>query len=165
MEIFFLVLSKPFRPFDIAEDRILIFGTGPGMDGSDENSIVKWCGLINEIASKGKRMTYEELCNAVLANQHEWVRLVDRGPKGGGIGIRDDSTFKSCWVDRDDCQRLVRQCWVQSGVWGAMEQVLCSISKCKKELVQWNKRNQSNLREGIQNLQSELSIAFYNDPT
>ncbi|KAK1558378.1 hypothetical protein Q3G72_001698 [Acer saccharum] len=65
--------------FDIAEDRISIFDTGPGMDGSDENSIVK-C-LINEITSKGKRMTYEELCNAVLANQHEWARLVDRGPK------------------------------------------------------------------------------------
>ncbi|KAK1571160.1 hypothetical protein Q3G72_012800 [Acer saccharum] len=27
---------------DIAEDRISIFDTGPGMDGSDENSIVKW---------------------------------------------------------------------------------------------------------------------------
>ncbi|KAL1213001.1 PHD finger protein [Cardamine amara subsp. amara] len=65
-------------------------------------------GLINEIMSKGKRMTYEELCNAVLPhwphlrkhngeryaysshsqavldclrNRHEWARLVDRGPK------------------------------------------------------------------------------------
>ncbi|KAK3229718.1 hypothetical protein Dsin_001599 [Dipteronia sinensis] len=27
---------------DIAEDKISIFDTGPGMDGSDENSIVKW---------------------------------------------------------------------------------------------------------------------------
>lgn len=26
----------------IAENRIEIFDTGPGMDGSDENSIVKW---------------------------------------------------------------------------------------------------------------------------
>ncbi|XP_044486862.1 uncharacterized protein LOC123211940 [Mangifera indica] len=65
-------------------------------------------GLINDIMSKGKRMTYEELCNAVLPhwphlrkhngeryaysshsqavldclrNRHEWARLVDRGPK------------------------------------------------------------------------------------
>ncbi|XP_010529675.1 PREDICTED: uncharacterized protein LOC104806458 [Tarenaya hassleriana] len=64
--------------------------------------------LINEIMSKGERMTYEELCNAVLPhwphlrkhngeryaysshsqavldclrNRHEWARLVDRGPK------------------------------------------------------------------------------------
>ncbi|KAF5477970.1 hypothetical protein F2P56_004573 [Juglans regia] len=65
-------------------------------------------GLINEIMSKGRRMTYKELCNAVLPhwhnlrkhngeryaysshsqavldclrNRHEWARLVDRGPK------------------------------------------------------------------------------------
>lgn len=65
-------------------------------------------GLINEIMSKGRRMTYEELCSAVLPhwpnlrkhngeryayaspsqavldclrNRHEWARLVDRGPK------------------------------------------------------------------------------------
>ncbi|KAG7037193.1 PHD finger protein, partial [Cucurbita argyrosperma subsp. argyrosperma] len=65
-------------------------------------------GLINEIMSQGRRMTYEELCNAVLPhwhnlrkhngeryaysshsqavldclrNRHEWARLVDRGPK------------------------------------------------------------------------------------
>uniref|UniRef100_A0A5B6ZNU3 Zinc finger PHD-type domain-containing protein n=1 Tax=Davidia involucrata TaxID=16924 RepID=A0A5B6ZNU3_DAVIN len=65
-------------------------------------------GLIAEIMSKGNRMTYEELCNAVLPhwpnlrkhngeryaysshsqavldclrNRHEWARLVDRGPK------------------------------------------------------------------------------------
>ncbi|XP_045806472.1 uncharacterized protein LOC123899401 isoform X1 [Trifolium pratense] len=65
-------------------------------------------GLINNIMSKGKRMTYEELCNVVephwpnlrkhngeryayashsqavldcLRNRHEWARLVDRGPK------------------------------------------------------------------------------------
>ncbi|XP_059662126.1 uncharacterized protein LOC132308141 [Cornus florida] len=65
-------------------------------------------GLIAEIMSKGKRMTYEELCGAVLPhwpnlrkhngeryaysspsqavldclrNRHEWARLVDRGPK------------------------------------------------------------------------------------
>ncbi|VFQ59817.1 unnamed protein product [Cuscuta campestris] len=67
-------------------------------------------GLIAEIMSKGERMTYEELCNAVLPhwphlrkhngeryaysshsqavldclrNRSEWARLVDRGPKGG----------------------------------------------------------------------------------
>ncbi|KAL7191014.1 hypothetical protein ACSBR2_023148 [Camellia fascicularis] len=65
-------------------------------------------GLIAEIMSKGKRMTYEELCNAVLPhwpnlrkhngeryaysshsqavldclrNRYEWAQLVDRGPK------------------------------------------------------------------------------------
>ncbi|KAJ1404009.1 Zinc finger, PHD-type [Sesbania bispinosa] len=65
-------------------------------------------GLINDIMSKGRRMTYEELCNAVLPhwhnlrkhngeryaysshsqavldclrNRNEWARLVDRGPK------------------------------------------------------------------------------------
>ncbi|XP_022736063.1 uncharacterized protein LOC111289352 isoform X2 [Durio zibethinus] len=65
-------------------------------------------GLINEIMSKGRRMTYEELCNAVLPhwpnlrkhngeryaysshsqavldclrNRQEWAQLVDRGPK------------------------------------------------------------------------------------
>lgn len=27
---------------DVLEDRISIFDSGPGMDGSDENSIVKW---------------------------------------------------------------------------------------------------------------------------
>ncbi|KAK0581791.1 hypothetical protein LWI29_018072 [Acer saccharum] len=31
---------------DIAEDRISIFDTGPGMDGNDENSIVKWYGIL-----------------------------------------------------------------------------------------------------------------------
>ncbi|CAI0408918.1 unnamed protein product [Linum tenue] len=68
--------------------------------------------LINEIMSKGKRMTYDELFNAVLPhwnnlrkhngeryaysshsqavldclrNRHEWARLVDRGPKPLGI--------------------------------------------------------------------------------
>ncbi|CAH9106550.1 unnamed protein product [Cuscuta europaea] len=67
-------------------------------------------GLIAEIMSKGERMRYEELCNAVLPhwphlrkhngeryaysshsqavldclrNRSEWARLVDRGPKGG----------------------------------------------------------------------------------
>ncbi|KAF8412059.1 hypothetical protein HHK36_000012 [Tetracentron sinense] len=65
-------------------------------------------GLIDEIMSKGRRMTYEELCNAVrphwhtlrkhngeryaysshsqavldcLRNRNEWAQLVDRGPK------------------------------------------------------------------------------------
>ncbi|KAG8382574.1 hypothetical protein BUALT_Bualt05G0091800 [Buddleja alternifolia] len=68
-------------------------------------------GLIAEIMSEGKRMTYEELCNAVLPhwphlrkhngeryaysshsqavldclrNRSEWARLVDRGPKTSG---------------------------------------------------------------------------------
>ncbi|CAN0908958.1 hypothetical protein LINGRAHAP2_LOCUS25558 [Linum grandiflorum] len=79
--------------------------TGPAGGGSIRRTLP---GLINEIMSKGKRMTYEELCNAVLPhwsslrkhngeryaysshsqavldclrNRHEWARLVDRGPK------------------------------------------------------------------------------------
>lgn len=27
---------------DVVDEKISIFDTGPGMDGSDENSIVKW---------------------------------------------------------------------------------------------------------------------------
>ncbi|KAG6407704.1 hypothetical protein SASPL_130706 [Salvia splendens] len=69
---------------------------------------LNFVGLIAEIMSEGKRMTYEELCNAVLPhwphlrkhngeryaysshsqavldclrNRSEWARLVDRGPK------------------------------------------------------------------------------------
>ncbi|XP_024023816.1 dentin sialophosphoprotein isoform X2 [Morus notabilis] len=81
-------------------------------------------GLINEIMSKGKRMTYEELCNAVLPhwhnlrkhngeryaytshsqavldclrNRHEWARLVDRGPK-------TNSSRKRRKLDADDSE-------------------------------------------------------------
>ncbi|KAJ4726669.1 Protein defective in meristem silencing 3 [Melia azedarach] len=41
---------------DIAEDRISIFDSGPGMDGTDENSIVKWgkMGASLHRASKGQ---------------------------------------------------------------------------------------------------------------
>ena len=31
----------------IAADKISIFDTGPGMDGSDENSIVKWYVIVD----------------------------------------------------------------------------------------------------------------------
>ncbi|KAF9616597.1 hypothetical protein IFM89_030649 [Coptis chinensis] len=68
-------------------------------------------GLLDQIMSKGRRMTYEELCNAVLPhwnnlrkhngeryaysshsqavldclrNRNEWAQLVDRGPKTNG---------------------------------------------------------------------------------
>lgn len=42
-----VTLLFSFFPFiifsvDVADDVISIFDTGPGMDGSDENSIVKW---------------------------------------------------------------------------------------------------------------------------
>ncbi|KAL5068506.1 hypothetical protein RYX36_019393 [Vicia faba] len=91
--------SKRNSPRNISDDDIAIAGrpvhhTLPG--------------LINDIMSKGRRMTYEELCGAVLPhwpnlrkhngeryayashsqavldclrNRHEWARLVDRGPK------------------------------------------------------------------------------------
>ncbi|XP_023521207.1 uncharacterized protein LOC111784920 [Cucurbita pepo subsp. pepo] len=79
--------------------------TGTVGEGSVHHTLP---GLINEIMSKGRRMTYEELCNAVLPhwhnlrkhngeryaysshsqavldclrNRHEWAQLVDRGPK------------------------------------------------------------------------------------
>lgn len=81
-------------------------------------------GLINEIMNKGRRMTYEELCNAVLPhwhnlrkhngeryaytshsqavldclrNRHEWARLVDRGPK-------TNSSRKRRKLDVDDSE-------------------------------------------------------------
>lgn len=81
-------------------------------------------GLINEIMNKGRRMTYEELCNAVLPhwhnlrkhngeryaytshsqavldclrNRHEWARLVDRGPK-------TNSSRKRRKLDADDSE-------------------------------------------------------------
>lgn len=38
----FLFFTSFIRSVDVADDMISIFDTGPGMDGSDENSIVKW---------------------------------------------------------------------------------------------------------------------------
>ncbi|CAN1254805.1 PHD finger protein At1g33420 [Linum perenne] len=93
------VSSRRKSPQNISDEE-----TGPA-GGSVRRTLP---GLINEIMSKGKRMTYEELCNAVLPhwpslrkhngeryaysshsqavldclrNRHEWARLVDRGPK------------------------------------------------------------------------------------
>ncbi|RVW14539.1 hypothetical protein CK203_077276 [Vitis vinifera] len=41
-KIWFPLLILFLYSVDIVEDRISIFDSGPGMDGSDENSIVKW---------------------------------------------------------------------------------------------------------------------------
>lgn len=86
-------------------------------------------GLIAEIMSKGERMTYEELCNAVLPhwpnlrkhngeryaysshsqavldclrNRSEWARLVDRGPKTSGGRKRRKLDADAAGVDSDD---------------------------------------------------------------
>lgn len=39
--IFYLFIFNVYS-VNVVEDGISIFDTGPGMDGSDENSIVKW---------------------------------------------------------------------------------------------------------------------------
>lgn len=36
-----MIINQSFS-VDISDDKISIFDTGPGMDGSDENGIVKW---------------------------------------------------------------------------------------------------------------------------
>ncbi|XP_073042999.1 uncharacterized protein [Primulina eburnea] len=86
-------------------------------------------GLIAEIMSEGKRMTYEELCNAVLPhwphlrkhngeryaysshsqavldclrNRSEWARLVDRGPKTSGSRKRRKLDTDSVSIDSED---------------------------------------------------------------
>ncbi|KAI3453301.1 hypothetical protein Pfo_009964 [Paulownia fortunei] len=86
-------------------------------------------GLIAEIMSEGKRMTYEELCNAVLPhwphlrkhngeryaysshsqavldclrNRSEWARLVDRGPKTSTSRKRRKLDADSLSVESED---------------------------------------------------------------
>ncbi|KAK6122528.1 hypothetical protein DH2020_043733 [Rehmannia glutinosa] len=86
-------------------------------------------GLIAEIMSEGKRMTYEELCNAVLPhwphlrkhngeryaysshsqavldclrNRSEWARLVDRGPKTSSSRKRRKLDADSVSMESDD---------------------------------------------------------------
>ncbi|KAL2527786.1 RING/FYVE/PHD zinc finger superfamily protein [Abeliophyllum distichum] len=86
-------------------------------------------GLIAEIMSKGKRMTYEELCNAVvphwphlrkhngeryaysshsqavldcLRNRSEWARLVDRGPKTSASRKRRKVDTDSASIESED---------------------------------------------------------------
>lgn len=86
-------------------------------------------GLIAEIMSEGKRMTYEELCNAVLPhwphlrkhngeryaysshsqavldclrNRSEWARLVDRGPKTSASRKRRKLDADSMSIESED---------------------------------------------------------------
>ncbi|XP_051148527.1 uncharacterized protein LOC127263510 isoform X2 [Andrographis paniculata] len=86
-------------------------------------------GLIAEIMSEGKRMTYEELCNAVLPhwphlrkhngeryaysshsqavldclrNRSEWARLVDRGPKTSASRKRRQLDTDSLSIESQD---------------------------------------------------------------
>ncbi|KAE9589685.1 hypothetical protein Lal_00000114 [Lupinus albus] len=94
-------------------------------------------GLINDIMSKGRRMTYEELCNAVLPhwhnlrkhngeryaysshsqavldclrNRHEWARLVDRGPKTNtSRKRRSKNDAEECNDDRYGKERTAKE--------------------------------------------------------
>ncbi|XP_073132949.1 uncharacterized protein [Henckelia pumila] len=99
----------------------------PRMLGHPSNRTLP--GLIAEIMSEGKRMTYEELCNAVLPhwpylrkhngeryaysshsqavldclrNRSEWARLVDRGPKTSGSRKRRKLDTDSVSVESED---------------------------------------------------------------
>ncbi|PKI64378.1 hypothetical protein CRG98_015238 [Punica granatum] len=92
-------------------------------------------GLINEIMSKGRRMTYEELCDAVLPhwpslrkhngeryaysshsqavldclrNRQEWAQLVDRGPKSNSSRKRRRVDSQDFEDDEDSKQRTSR---------------------------------------------------------
>ncbi|PON73503.1 Autoimmune regulator [Parasponia andersonii] len=112
-------------------------------------------GLINEIMSKGRRMTYEELCNAVLPhwhnlrkhngeryayashsqavldclrNRHEWARLVDRGPK-------TNSSRKRRKLDAEDSEDN------EYGKGKAVNQVESKSLESQKEEVPKGKRN------------------------
>lgn len=40
------------------EDRISIFDTGPGMDNSDEKSIVKWYAISNSLSASFYSLIY-----------------------------------------------------------------------------------------------------------
>ncbi|KAF2313548.1 hypothetical protein GH714_011587 [Hevea brasiliensis] len=106
--------SGPSSPTNVNEHHFSSTRNSPRNMSDEETSTVQGTvhrtlpGLINEIMSKGRRMTYEELCNAVLPhwhnlrkhngeryaysshsqavldclrNRHEWAQLVDRGPK------------------------------------------------------------------------------------
>ncbi|KAL1568809.1 hypothetical protein AAHA92_00371 [Salvia divinorum] len=99
----------------------------PRMVGRQTNPTLP--GLIAEIMSEGKRMTYEELCNAVLShwpylrkhngeryaysshlqvvldclrNRSEWARLVDRGPKTSGSRKRRKLDADSLSIELED---------------------------------------------------------------
>lgn len=99
----------------------------PRMVGRQTNRTLP--GLIAEIMSEGKRMTYEELCNAVLPhwphlrkhngeryaysshsqavldclrNRSEWARLVDRGPKTSASRKRRKLDADSMSIDSED---------------------------------------------------------------
>ncbi|PIN24192.1 hypothetical protein CDL12_03078 [Handroanthus impetiginosus] len=99
----------------------------PRMVGRQTNRTLP--GLIAEIMSEGKRMTYEELCNAVLPhwphlrkhngeryaysshsqavldclrNRSEWARLVDRGPKTSSSRKRRRLDADSMSIESED---------------------------------------------------------------
>ncbi|KAF7137678.1 hypothetical protein RHSIM_Rhsim07G0076500 [Rhododendron simsii] len=108
------VSSGPSSSNEANEQNFLSMCNSPRNTSDDDTGSVRGRnhrtlpGLIAEIMSKGKRMTYEELCSAVLPhwpnlrkhngeryaysshsqavldclrNRHEWAQLVDRGPK------------------------------------------------------------------------------------
>ncbi|KAK8489098.1 hypothetical protein V6N13_046833 [Hibiscus sabdariffa] len=106
--------SGPSSSTEANEQNLSFVRSSPRNFSDDDTGTVRGSvprtlpGLINDIMSKGRRMTYEELCNAVLPhwpnlrkhngeryaysshsqavldclrNRQEWAQLVDRGPK------------------------------------------------------------------------------------
>jgi hypothetical protein len=51
---------------NIIDDRISVFDTGPGMDGSDENSIVKWYVVSKHVLFSNFLQDYWYMKNDVL---------------------------------------------------------------------------------------------------
>ena len=49
--------------------------------------------------------------------------------------------FESCWVEREDCHRLVSQNWILSKKGIAMDRVSSAISNCLRNLSRWIKEN------------------------
>ena len=62
-----LVEQYIFCSVELADDRILIFDTGPGMDGSDETSIVNWYGATSLMTFLGSSFYWTMLLY--------WIRI------------------------------------------------------------------------------------------
>ncbi|CAK9184436.1 unnamed protein product [Ilex paraguariensis] len=102
-------------------------------------------GLLAEIMGKGKRMTYEELCNAVLPhwphlrkhngeryaysshsqavldclrNRNEWARLVDRGPKLDCDKHQQNGCFVEAIYEAKGIVAKLVKCGKTSNGWG-----------------------------------------------
>ncbi|KAL3499142.1 hypothetical protein ACH5RR_038235 [Cinchona calisaya] len=122
-------------PTEGNEHNLLSNRHSPRIPSDDEKGVVgrhthrTLPGLLAEIMKKGQRMTYEELCNAVLPhwpnlrkhngeryaysshsqavldclrNRNEWARLVDRGPKTSGGRKKRKLDADPAGVDSED---------------------------------------------------------------